>query len=713
MSGEPPPRDPRKKTPAEPDPSADSRISDARPLPSTVHLIFPSRSYRVRRLSDNKVYALKETNVRNLSQQERQEAVNEIRLLASVQQNAAISGFHEAFIDGNRLCIVMEYAPFGDLSRALRKRQAQRKLLPEDLIWSYFIQIARGLQALHAQKILHRDVKTANVLRMSGEVVKLGDLGVAKLMKGAMTNTQIGTPHYMPPEVWRNRPYTFNSDVWALGCVLFEMCTFTVPFEARSMEELRFKVMKGKFPALPGVYSGDMQKMVRWLMIAEPSQRPNIDAVLDHPSVRRRQHLAPQPEPAGGVDAAAAKSQNAASAENPITLGTIKVPKNLRMLKKRLPAPSYPSDVAREARERKRERELELERERVAAEAEDREREERERRWREQRRDARSNLPPVGSEGSAASGGDGAQPRDVRRGEHARLSEHSRLSGAGDVRSDRDSSSGSSGGYSDRSRGRDRADRDEVSSSRQADVPARGANPNPRRIHQDARGREAAAAAERRRENIAALKAELSNIENVAPLHKAGDDSNNNLGNNYGNRVGAPPAPRGAYDHREAYNAAVQRVKLPLISGNGAVPQHHGRPRAVPGGGEYAPAAPLPGGRAAAASSYEEAKLGGREPGDILEGIRAERAAAAAVLARAGLVPAGRDRDRHGAARGMYHGGMGAAGVHGVAAGVARRVGLSNRPAAPSNAAPSNYGANYGQNRPARRPAPMARNFYF
>ena len=224
-------------------------LTHASPVP-----FLPSR-YRVRRLSDNKIYALKETNVRNLSQQERQDAVNEIRLLASVQQNTAISGFHEAFIDGNRLCIVMEYAPFGDLSRALRKRQAQRKLLPEDLIWSYFIQIARGLQALHSQKILHRDVKTANVLRMSGEIVKLGDLGVAKLMKNNMTNTQIGTPHYMPPEVWRNRPYTFNSDVWALGCVLFEMCTFTVPFEARSMEELRFKVMKGKIPALPQVYS--------------------------------------------------------------------------------------------------------------------------------------------------------------------------------------------------------------------------------------------------------------------------------------------------------------------------------------------------------------------------------------------------------------------------------------------------------------------------
>ena len=284
---------------------------------------------------------MKETNVRNLSQQERQDAVNEIRLLASVQQNTAISGFHEAFIDGNRLCIVMEYAPFGDLSRALRKRQAQRKLLPEDLIWSYFIQIARGLQALHSQKILHRDVKTANVLRMSGEVVKLGDLGVAKLMKNNMTNTQIGTPHYMPPEVWRNRPYTFNSDVWALGCVLFEMCTFTVPFEARSMEELRFKVMKGKIPALPQVYSGDMQKMVKWLMILEPSQRPNIDAVLDHPSVRRRAHLAPEPEPA------VPQPTNAVGGEpnDAVTLGTIKVPKNLRMLKKRLPAPNYPDQA--------------------------------------------------------------------------------------------------------------------------------------------------------------------------------------------------------------------------------------------------------------------------------------------------------------------------------------------------------------------------------
>ena len=201
-----------------------------------------------------------------------------------------------------------------------------------------------------------------------------------------------------------------------------EMCTFSVPFEARSMEELRFKVMKGKFPALPAVYSSDMQKMVRWLMIAEPSQRPDIDQVLEHASVLRRAHLAPEPEPANGpVEREGAKPNGPGSNANAseMTLGTIKVPKNLKALKKRLPAPSYPSDQkearekaeraakeAAEAREKaSRER---AERELAAAEKAKEARAERERlaeeqkaqearaKWGErERRDARNNLPPV------------------------------------------------------------------------------------------------------------------------------------------------------------------------------------------------------------------------------------------------------------------------------------------------------------------------------
>lgn len=78
-----------------------------------------------------------------MSQSERSEAVNEIRLLASVQ-HANVVSYHEAFIDGNRLCIVLEYAPYGDLARAIRKGQSMKKPFPEDMIWSFFVQASRG-----------------------------------------------------------------------------------------------------------------------------------------------------------------------------------------------------------------------------------------------------------------------------------------------------------------------------------------------------------------------------------------------------------------------------------------------------------------------------------------------------------------------------------------------------------------------------------------
>lgn len=114
-------------------------------------------------MSDNKTYALKETNVRHMGQAERNDAVNEIRLLASIR-NTFVVGYHEAFIDGNRLCIVMECAKNGDLSKAIRKRAAQRKPLPEDLVWCYLIQIACAVSALHSQRVLHRDIVRLSLL---------------------------------------------------------------------------------------------------------------------------------------------------------------------------------------------------------------------------------------------------------------------------------------------------------------------------------------------------------------------------------------------------------------------------------------------------------------------------------------------------------------------------------------------------------------------
>eukprot|EP00899_Mesostigma_viride_P017348 jgi/Mesvir1/25614/Mv01841-RA.1 len=291
--------------------------------------------FRVKRKSDGKIYAVKETNVKQMSQVERDEAVNEIRLLASITHENVVN-YHEAFLDGNKLCVVMEYAPNGDISHAIRRRAQQGKHFPEELIWSYFIQVCYGLRVLHQMRIIHRDIKSANILRMDNERVKIGDLGVAKLLKGGMAKTQIGTPHYMPPEVWRNQPYSFSSDVYALGCVVYEMATFNVPFEARSLNELRQKVLRGVYPPIPSMYSSDLSHLLKALMDPDQTSRPKVEDVLRMPSVKKRLHLAPEDTPA---------PQHAPGA-NPHgnMLDTIKVPKNLRLLKEKLPQPSYPSD---------------------------------------------------------------------------------------------------------------------------------------------------------------------------------------------------------------------------------------------------------------------------------------------------------------------------------------------------------------------------------
>jgi len=93
--------------------------------------------------------------------------------------------------------------------------------------------------------ILHRDLKSANVFLSRNGTVKLGDMNVSKIAKKGLLLTQTGTPYYASPEVWRDQPYDNKSDIWSLGCVLYEMCALKPPFRADDMEGLFNKVCQG------------------------------------------------------------------------------------------------------------------------------------------------------------------------------------------------------------------------------------------------------------------------------------------------------------------------------------------------------------------------------------------------------------------------------------------------------------------------------------
>ena len=178
---------------------------------------------------------------------------------------------------------------------------------------------------------MHRDLKSANVFLNKDGSAKLGDMNVSKLtdMKG-LNYTQTGTPYYASPEVWRDQPYSIKSDIWSLGCVLYEMITLKPPFRASNMEGLFKKVSKGLYHPIPKTFSTDLSNLVRSLLKANPDKRPTCEEILQMPSVRKKinQYFPDQ------------KSEF----ESSELLKTIYFPKNLMYLTNQLPKPSYNDD---------------------------------------------------------------------------------------------------------------------------------------------------------------------------------------------------------------------------------------------------------------------------------------------------------------------------------------------------------------------------------
>lgn len=167
-----------------------------------------SQVYKVRRISDDTIYALKRVKFMQLKSKEKENALNEIRIIASIRHPNIIC-YKEAFWENNSnsLCIIMEYCDSGDLYQKILRYQKKQKLISEKEIWDIFIQTVRGLHQLHQNNILHRDIKSANIFLCKNGEVKIGDMNVSKLAKRGMLNTQTGTPYYASPEVWKDKPY--------------------------------------------------------------------------------------------------------------------------------------------------------------------------------------------------------------------------------------------------------------------------------------------------------------------------------------------------------------------------------------------------------------------------------------------------------------------------------------------------------------------------
>ncbi len=238
--------------------------------------------FKVRRISDGLEYALKKVRLGGLSTKERENALNEVRILASILHPNIIS-YKEAFIEesSSSLCIVMEYAEKGDLLGKIDCHVRSKTQFSEAELWALLVQMVCGLKALHDKKILHRDIKCANIFITKDDRIKLGDLNVSKVSKGGMLYTQTGTPYYASPEIWKDKPYDLKSDMWSLGCVLYEAAAQHPPFRAPDMQGLYRKVVAGSYPDIPRVYSPELGEVIKQLLQLNPGSRPTCSILMN------------------------------------------------------------------------------------------------------------------------------------------------------------------------------------------------------------------------------------------------------------------------------------------------------------------------------------------------------------------------------------------------------------------------------------------------
>ncbi|KAK6321522.1 hypothetical protein J4Q44_G00084980 [Coregonus suidteri] len=242
----------------------------------------------VKHKTDRKQYVIKKLNLTTSSKRERRAAEQEAQLLSQLRHPNIVTYRESWEGEDCQLYIVMGFCEGGDLYHRLKQQKGE--LLPERQVVEWFVQIAMALQYLHEKCILHRDLKTQNIFLTKTNIIKVGDLGIARVLENQndMANTLIGTPYYMSPELFSNKPYNHKSDVWALGCCVYEMSTLKHAFNAKDMNSLVYRIVEGKLPQMPSKYDPKLGELIKSMLCKRPEDRPDVKHVLRQPYIKRQ-----------------------------------------------------------------------------------------------------------------------------------------------------------------------------------------------------------------------------------------------------------------------------------------------------------------------------------------------------------------------------------------------------------------------------------------
>ena len=249
------------------------------------------RISKIIRKSDKKTLIWKELDYGQMSEKEKEQIVSEVNILRELK-HPNIVRYYDRIIDKkhSRIYIIMEYCEGGDLNQLIKRCKKTGEYIAEDIIWKIFTQVLLAIHVIHNHKegkILHRDIKPSNIFLDKDNNVKLGDFGLSRELsdQSKFAYSHVGTPYYMSPEQIDETKYNEKSDIWSLGCFLYELTTFHPPFEAKNQIMLAMRIKSGKVEKINKRYSEELWRVITWMLTVDTNERPSSEDLLNIPEV--------------------------------------------------------------------------------------------------------------------------------------------------------------------------------------------------------------------------------------------------------------------------------------------------------------------------------------------------------------------------------------------------------------------------------------------
>ncbi|XP_048464489.1 serine/threonine-protein kinase Nek10 [Rhincodon typus] len=242
---------------------------------------------KVRKYSGQNLLAMKEVNLHNPAfgkdKKDRdssvEKIVSELTIIREQLHHPNVVKYYKTFVENDRLYIVMELiegAPLGEHFNSLKEKQQK---FTEERIWNIFIQICLALRYLHKEKrIVHRDLTPNNIMLGELDKVTITDFGLAKQkQENSKMTSVVGTILYSCPEIVKSEPYGEKADIWAAGCILYQMATLNPPFYSSNMLSLATKIVEAAYEPVPeGLYSHKVFETIKRCLTPDSEERPDV-----------------------------------------------------------------------------------------------------------------------------------------------------------------------------------------------------------------------------------------------------------------------------------------------------------------------------------------------------------------------------------------------------------------------------------------------------